>query len=124
MVGCNVGAESGIGRGEGARPFGIPFCVASEVEAFGAGVSGFRPPALPFSCEGRMVAVDELAVREFLCPCPGLRDAGVAVCVEAEEIEELRERGALGEESRWVGVIGASKCWLNGFLAFYFQDLR
>ena len=45
-----------------------------------------------------MVAVDELAVREYLCPCPGLGDAGVAVCVGAEEVEELRERDDLGEE--------------------------
>ena len=51
-----------------------------------------------------MVAVDELAVTECSCPCPGLRDVGVAVCVEAEEVEELRERDDLGEE---VGVTGA-----------------
>ncbi len=45
-----------------------------------------------------MVDVDEFAVRECLCPCPGLGDAGVAVCVEAEEVEELRERDDLGDE--------------------------
>ena len=92
VEGWNADADGGIGRGERVRPFGIPFCIASEVEAFGTGVSGFRPPALPFSCKGRMVAADELAVREWLCPCPGLGDAGVAVCVEVEEVEELRER--------------------------------
>lgn len=64
VEGFNTGAEGGIGRGERVRPFGIPFCVASDVEAFVTGVSGFRLPALPFSCDGRMVAVDEFAVRE------------------------------------------------------------
>jgi len=115
--GCNAGGKGGIGRGEGVRPFGIPFCVASKVEPFGTGVSGFRLPALPFSCDGRMVAVDELAVRGVLCPCPGLGDAGVAVCVEAEEIEELRERdGVLGEEGegdkRRLGV-GSMDFWYS-----------
>ena len=36
-----------------------------------------------------MVAVDKLVVREWLCPCPGLRDTGVVEYVEAEEVEEL-----------------------------------
>ena len=67
VEGWNAGAEGGIGRGERVRPFGIPFCVASEVKVFGTGVSGFRPPALPFGCEGRMVAADELAVSNCLC---------------------------------------------------------
>ena len=49
VEGFNAGAEGGIGRGERIRPFGIPFCVASDAEAFVTGVSGFRPPALPFS---------------------------------------------------------------------------
>lgn len=113
MDGCNTGAEGGIGRGERVRPFGIPFCVPSEVEALGTGVSGFRPPALPFSCDGRMVAVDELAVQERLCPCPGHGEAGVAVCVEAEEVEELRERDDLGEgggDGRCLGV-GSMDFW-------------
>jgi hypothetical protein len=112
--GCNAGAEGGIGRGEWVRPFGIPFCVASEVEAFGTGVSGFRPPVLPFGCDGRMVAVDELAVRERLCPCPGLGSAGVAVCVEAEEVEELRERD--GEEGWGDGCrlgVGSIVFWYS-----------
>ena len=61
VEGGNAGSEAGIGGSQGVRPFGIPFCVTSEVEAFGTGVSDFRPPALPFRWEGRMVAVDELA---------------------------------------------------------------
>ena len=89
MEGCNAGAEGWDWKGERVRPFGIPFCVTSEVEAFGTGVSGFRLPALPFSREGWMVAVDELAVRECLCPCPGLGDAKVVLCVKAEKVEEL-----------------------------------
>ena len=97
VEGCNAGAEGEIARG----PFGIPFCVASEVEVLGTGVSGFNPPALPFSW---MVAVDGLAVRECLCPYPGLRDAGVAVRVGAEEVEELRKLDDLGER---VGAMGA-----------------
>ena len=63
-----------------------------------------------------MVAVDELAVREFLCPCPGLGDAGVAVCVGAEEVEELRERGDLGEEGGDDGRrlrVGSIDCWYS-----------
>lgn len=97
--GSSAGAEGGIQRGEGARPFGVPFGFISEVEALDTGVSGFRPPALPLCCDGRIVAVDEFAMRERLCPCPGLGDAGVAVCVEVEEVEELRERdGDLGED--------------------------
>jgi hypothetical protein len=117
VEGWNAGAEGGIGRGEGARPFGIPFCAANEVEAFGTGVSGFRPPALPFGCDGWMVAVDEPAVRERLCPCPGLGEAGVAVRVEAEEVEELRERDDLGEEEgggdgRRLGV-GSIDFWYS-----------
>ena len=100
MESCDAGAEGEIGRG----PFGIPFCVASEVEALGTGLSSFNPPALPFSCESWMVAVDGLGVRECLCPYPGLRDAGVAVHVGAEEVEELRKRDDLGER---VGAMGA-----------------
>ena len=102
-------------EGARVRPFGFPFCVTSEVEAFGTGVSGFRPPALPFRWEGRMVAVDELAVRECLCPCPGLGDAGVAVCVGAEEVEELREQDDLGEEG------GGDECRLSvGSINFWY----
>ena len=48
-----------------------------------------------------MVAVDELAVTECSCPCPGLRDVGVAVCVEAEEVGELRERDDLNGRGGW-----------------------
>jgi len=114
--GCITGADGGIGRGEGARPFGIPFCVANKVEGFGTGVSGFRPPALPFSCDGRMVAVDELAVRERLCPCPGFGEAGVAVCVEAEEVEELRERDDFGEEGG-----GDGRCLGVGSMDFWYS---
>ena len=44
MVGCNAGAVSGIGRDARLGPFGIPLCVSGEVEAFGTGVGGFRPP--------------------------------------------------------------------------------
>ena len=95
VEGCNAGAESEIGRDERVNPFGTPFCVSSDVEAFGTDVSGFRPPALSLSCKGWIVAVDELAVSEWLCPCPGLVDAGVAVLAEAEE---LRAWDALGEE--------------------------
>ena len=62
-------------------------------------MSGFRPPALPFSHEGWIVAADELAVRECLYSWPGPRDTRAAGCVEAEKGEELREREALGEES-------------------------
>ena len=111
--------RGGIGRGERVRPFGIPFCVTSGPEAFGTGVSGFRPPALPFSREGWMVVVNELAVRECLCPCPGLGDAKVVLCLKAEKVEELWERDVLGGG---VGSTGASECWLDRFLVFYFQD--
>jgi hypothetical protein len=97
--GWSAGAEGGTGRGEGVRPFGIPFCFVGVVEVLGTGVSGFSPPASPLGCGGWIVAVDELTVRELLCPCPGLGVAGVAVCVEAEEVEELRERdGVSGED--------------------------
>ena len=105
-------------RLEGARvhPVGIPFCVTCEIEAFGTGVSGFRPPVLPFSRDGHMVVVDELAVREYLCPCPGLGDAGVVLCVEAEEIAELRDRDALGEEGGGDGrrlSVGSIYFWYS-----------
>jgi len=115
--GCNGSAKGGTGRGEGVRPFGTPFRFVTAVEVFGTGVSGFRPASLPFCCDGRIVAVDELAVRERLCPCPGLGDAGVAVCVDAEEAEELRERdGVLGEEGggdgRRLGV-GTIDFWCS-----------
>ena len=98
-------------------PFGTPFCFVTAVKALKTGVSGLRPPALPLGCDGRMVAVDELAVRERLCPCPGLGDAGVAVCVEVEEVEELRERdGVLGEDGggdgRRLGV-GSMAFWYS-----------
>ena len=68
-----------------------------------------------------MVAVNELAVRDCLCPCPVLGDAGVVVCVEAEEVEELQERDDLGEEG---GRRALFECWLNRFLVFYFRDLK
>ena len=115
--GWSAGAEGGIGRGEGVRPFGIPFCFAAAPATLDAGVSGFRPAALPLRWEGRIVAVDELAVRERLCPWPGRGDAGVAVCVEAEDVEELRERdGVLGEdgggEGRRLGV-GSTAFWYS-----------
>ena len=61
-----------------------------------------------------MVAVDELAVRKCLCPCPGLGDPGVAVCVEAEEVEELRELDHLGEEGGGDGCrlsVGSIDFW-------------
>ena len=105
-------------KGREGPPVWYSISVASEVEVFGAGVSGFRTPALPFSCEGWIVAVDELAVRECLCPCPGLGDVGVAVCVEVEEVGELREQDDLGEE-RW-GRRALSECWLNKSLVFFF----
>ena len=60
VEGHNAGVEGGIGGSERVHPFGIPFCVSSEAEVFGTGVSGFRPPGLPFGCAGWMVAVDEL----------------------------------------------------------------
>ena len=75
-----------------------------EVEEFGTGGSCFRPPALPFVCEGRMVAVDGLAVREGQCPYPGLRNAGVAVRVGAEVVKELRAQTTW---ARRVGVTDA-----------------
>ena len=77
--------------------------VSSEAEALGTDMSGFRPQALPFRCKGWMVAVDELAVRQCFCPCPDLRDAGLSVCVEVEEVEELREQDDLGEEGGGEG---------------------
>ena len=112
MEGCNAGAESKIGRDERLSPFGIALWVSSGVDI---GVSGFRPPTLPFSCEGWMVAVDEFAVRGCLCPYSGLGNAVVAVCVETEEVEELRERDAL---VRRVGATSASECWPNRFMYF------
>ncbi len=57
-----------------------------------------------------MVAVGEFAVRECLCPCPGLGDAEVAVDVEVEEVEELGESASegppLSEEAVNSSLIG------------------
>ena len=59
-----------------------------------------------------MVAVDELAVTECSCPCPGLRDVVVAVCVETEEVEE---RDDLGEEGG-----GDGRRLRIGLIAFWY----
>ena len=56
-----------------------------------------------------MLAMDELAVRECIGPCPVLGDAEVAVCVEVEEVEALREQDDLGDRRR-LGV-GSKDFW-------------
>ena len=52
----------------------------------------FQTSGVAIQLRGSDVATDELVVKECLCPCPDLGEAGVAVCVEVEEVEELQER--------------------------------
>ena len=96
------------------RSFGIPLCVSSEVKAFGTGVSCSRPPAMPFSREGWIVAADELAVREGHIPglAPGMQGW--------RGVQRWRRSRNCGNGTHRVrmGSTGASEYWPNRFMYF------